>query len=89
MTKAQQVADPIFEKVAKIIENQLGVDLPEVTPQADFHDDLGADSLDVIELVMEFEEMFNIQIPDDDAMEIKTVQQAVDYIKSHSRKVKQ
>lgn len=70
----------IFEKVQKIVSDQLGVDSAEVTPQASFANDLGADSLDTVELVMALEEEFDIEIPDEAAEEIATVQSAVDYI---------
>ena len=75
----------VEEKVKQIIVEQLQVDEAEVTPGASFQEDLGADSLDVVELVMQFEEAFDIQIPDEDAEKITTVQQAVDYIKAHSK----
>lgn len=68
------------EKVKKIIEEQLCVGADEVTLGANFQDDLGADSLDVVELVMQFEEAFDIRIPDEDAEKIKTVKDAIDYI---------
>ena len=71
------------EKVKSIIVDQLGVSEGEVTSAASFVDDLGADSLDTIELVMAFEEAFGIEIPDEDAEKIKTVQDAIDYIDSH------
>jgi acyl carrier protein len=71
------------EKVKSIIVDQLGVNEGEVTPAASFVDDLGADSLDTIELVMAFEEAFGIEIPDEDAEKIKTVKDAIDYIESH------
>ena len=70
----------IYEKVQKIVAEQLGVDASEVTPQASFANDLGADSLDTVELVMALEEEFDIEIPDEAAEEIATVQAAVDYI---------
>lgn len=70
----------IYEKVQKIVAEQLGVDASEVTPQASFANDLGADSLDTVELVMALEEEFNVEIPDEAAEEIATVQAAVDYI---------
>jgi acyl carrier protein len=76
------------EKVKQIIVEQLGVEENEVTATASFVDDLGADSLDVVELVMAFEEAFEIDIPDEDAEKILTVQQAIDYIKSHGGKMK-
>jgi len=67
-------------RVRKIIVERLGVDEGDVTPEASFVDDLGADSLDTVELVMAFEETFDVQIPDEDAEKILTVQAAVDYI---------
>lgn len=70
----------VEDKVKQIVSEQLGVDEGEVTPSASFVDDLGADSLDVVELVMAFEEAFDIEIPDEDAEKIKTVQDAIDYI---------
>jgi acyl carrier protein len=73
------------EKVKQIIVEQLGVDEAEVTGSASFQDDLGADSLDIVELVMAFEESFEIEIPDEDAEKIKTVQEAVDYVQAHSK----
>ena len=69
------------EKVKEIIVDQLGVDPAQVTPEAHFIDDLGADSLDTVELVMAFEEKFGIEIPDEDAEKITTVQNAIDYQK--------
>ncbi len=78
----------VEEKVKQIIVEQLGVDEGEVTANASFVDDLGADSLDTVELVMAFEEAFDIEIPDEDAEKIRTVQDAVDYI-SKNAKVKQ
>jgi acyl carrier protein len=75
----------VDEKVKQIIVEQLGVDESEVTPTAHFVDDLGADSLDIVELVMAFEEAFEIEIPDEDAEKILTVQNAIDYVQSHSK----
>ena len=75
----------VEEKVKQIIVEQLGVDEGEVNPNASFVDDLGADSLDTVELVMAFEEAFDIEIPDEDAEKIRTVQDAVDYIGKHSK----
>jgi acyl carrier protein len=72
------------EKVKKIIVDQLGVDAAEVTPEASFIEDLGADSLDTVELVMALEEEFGIEIPDEEAEKIMTVKHAVEYIKAHS-----
>jgi acyl carrier protein len=70
----------IFERVKKVVVDQLGIDAETVTPQAKFIDDLNADSLDIVELVMAFEEEFDIEIPDDAAEKILSVQHAVDYI---------
>jgi acyl carrier protein len=70
------------EKVKEIIAKQLGVNAAEVTPEASFVEDLGADSLDTVELVMAFEETFNIEIPDEDAEKIIKVKDAVEYIKN-------
>lgn len=75
----------VEEKVKQIIVEQLGVDEAEVTPNASFVDDLGADSLDTVELVMAFEEAFDLEIPDEDAEKIKTVQDAVDYIEKNAK----
>ena len=73
----------IDERVNKIVIEQLGVKDDEVTAGASFVDDLGADSLDTVELVMALEEEFECEIPDEDAEKITTVQQAIDYIKAH------
>jgi acyl carrier protein len=70
------------EKVKEIIAKQLGVNAAEVTPEASFVEDLGADSLDTVELVMAFEETFNIEIPDEDAEKITKVKDAIEYIKN-------
>jgi acyl carrier protein len=70
------------EKVKEIIVAKLGVDAAQVTPEASFTNDLGADSLDTVELVMEFEKAFNIQIPDEDAEKIASVGDVVNYLKS-------
>ncbi|HZU21607.1 MAG TPA: acyl carrier protein [Terriglobales bacterium] len=75
----------VEEKVKQIVSEQLGVDEGEVTPSASFVDDLGADSLDVVELVMAFEEAFDIEIPDEDAEKIKNVQDAIDYINKKAK----
>ena len=74
----------VADKVTSIIAEQLGVDTEEVTPQSSFTDDLGADSLDIVELVMAFEEEFGIEIPDEEAEKISTVKEAVEYIDQHS-----
>jgi acyl carrier protein len=76
----------VADQVKKIIVEQLGVDEDEVTPDASFVDDLGADSLDTVELVMAFEEEFGIEIPDEDAEKITRVKEAVSYIEGHSKK---
>ncbi len=75
----------IDERVKQIIVEQLGVEESEVTANASFVDDLGADSLDTVELVMAFEEAFEIEIPDEDAEKIRTVKDAVDYINAHAK----
>jgi acyl carrier protein len=77
------MAPSVEEKVKAIIVEQLSVDESEVTPTASFIDDLGADSLDTVELVMALEEGFGIEIPDEAAEKITTVQQAMDYIEAH------
>ena len=74
----------VEERVKKIIAEELGVDEDEVTPDATFVEDLGADSLDTVELVMKLEEEFGVEIPDEAAEKILTVQQAIDYVKEHS-----
>ncbi len=75
----------IEERVKKIVVEQLGVNESEVSGDASFVDDLGADSLDTVELVMALEEEFDCEIPDEEAEKITTVQQAIDYINSHTR----
>jgi acyl carrier protein len=74
----------VAAKVKEIIVNKLGVDDAQVTPEASFTNDLGADSLDTVELVMEFEKAFNLQIPDEDAEKISTVGDAIKYISGKS-----
>jgi acyl carrier protein len=74
------MSDEILNKVKDIIVNKLGVDQDQVTSEASFTNDLGADSLDTVELVMEFEKAFNIQIPDEDAEKIASVGDAVRYL---------
>ena len=76
----------VDEKVKQIIVEQLGVDEGEATASASFVDDLGADSLDTVELVMAFEEAFDIDIPDEDAEKIATVKDAIDYIENKKKK---
>jgi len=73
----------VFEKVKDIIVEQLGVDEGEITMEASFIDDLGADSLDIVELIMALEEEFDLEIPDKEAEKITTVGDAVEYIKAH------
>jgi acyl carrier protein len=74
----------IASKVKQIIVDKLGVEETEVTPEASFTQDLGADSLDTVELIMEFEKEFNISIPDDQAEKILTVGQAVEYLEANA-----
>ena len=80
------MAETLEERVKKIICEQLGVEEDEVNPDAKFIEDLGADSLDTVELVMAFEEEFGIEIPDEDAEKITRVKEAIEYIESHSKK---
>lgn len=77
---SEQSKQDIFKRVKSIVVEQLGVDEKEVRMDAAYIDDLGADSLDIVELIMAFEEEFNIEIPDDVAEKIKTVEDTVDYI---------
>jgi acyl carrier protein len=79
----------VEDRVKQLIVDQLGVDPSEVTPGASVVDDLGADSLDRVELVMAFEEQFALEIPDGDAEKITTVQDAIDYIQKNAKSVKQ
>ena len=74
------MSDDVLNKVKEIIIEKLGVNESEITEDAKFIDDLGADSLDTVELIMQFEEDFSLEIPDDDAENILSVKQAVDYI---------
>jgi acyl carrier protein len=78
--------EPVGDRVKKIIVDQLGVEEETVTPEASFVDDLGADSLDTVELVMALEEEFGIEIPDEDAEKITRVKEAVEYIEKHASK---
>ena len=73
----------IQEKVYEIIEQKLSVNPEQITPEASFTDDLGADSLDTVELVMDLEEVFNITIPEEDQEKLRTVQDAIDYLETH------
>lgn len=74
----------VLEKVQKIIEEQLGIDAKEVKPEAAFIEDLGADSLDIVELIMAMESEFDIEIDDDEVEEIATVEDAVNYIRENT-----
>lgn len=76
-------SEEIFEKVKKIIVEQLGVSETSITMEASFIDDLGADSLDIVELIMALEEEFDMEIPDSDAEKVATVSDVVEYIKNH------
>ncbi len=78
--------DEIEEKVIEIVSDQMGVDKSEITRETSFVNDLNADSLDTVELVMEFEDEFELSIPDEEAEKIQTVGQAIDYIKEHANK---
>jgi len=80
--------EPVADRVKKIIVDQLGVEEELVTAEASFVDDLGADSLDTVELVMALEEEFGVEIPDEDAEKITRVKEAVDYIEKHADKAK-
>lgn len=72
----------MLDKIREIVVEQLGVDAEQVVPEANFVEDLGADSLDTVELIMAFEEEFDVEIPDTDAEKIKTVQDVIDYIEA-------
>jgi acyl carrier protein len=82
----QAMAEDIEQKVIEIVSEQMGVDKSEITRETHFINDLNADSLDTVELVMEFEDEFELSIPDEEAEKIQTVGQAIDYIKEHSGK---
>ncbi|MBF1197863.1 MAG: acyl carrier protein [Fusobacterium periodonticum] len=75
----------MLDKVREIIVEQLGVEPDQVKPESNFVDDLGADSLDTVELIMSFEEEFGVEIPDTEAEKIKTVQDVINYIEAHKK----
>ena len=75
--------EEVFERVKEVLTEQLGIDENEITEDANFQEDLDADSLDLVELIMELEDQFGIKISDDDSQKIQTVGQAVDYVSSH------
>ena len=79
------MSDNIESQVIDVIVEQLGVDREKVTPDAKFIDDLGADSLDTVELVMTFEEKFSVEVPDEEAEKLKSVSDVVAYIKAHKQ----
>lgn len=85
LTLKQNIMSDFESRVKAIIVDKLGVEEAEVVSDATFTNDLGADSLDTVELIMEFEKEFNIAIPDEDAEKIATVQNAIDYIEEHSK----
>ena len=82
--KEEEKMSTVFDRVKKVVVDQLGVEEGLVTPEASFTQDLGADSLDTVELVMAFEEEFGVEIPDEEAEKIATVQDAVNYIEANS-----
>jgi acyl carrier protein len=86
LMEATKVPDEIEQKVIEIVAEQMGVDKSEITRETSFVNDLNADSLDTVELVMEFEDEFELSIPDEEAEKIQTVGQAIDYIKEHTNK---
>jgi acyl carrier protein len=75
--------DEVFERIKEVLSDRLSVDESDITEEANFQEDLDADSLDLVEMIMELEDQFGIKIPDDDAQKIQTVGQAVDYVTSH------
>ncbi|HZB34900.1 MAG TPA: acyl carrier protein [Gaiellaceae bacterium] len=75
--------DEVFERIKEVLSERLSVDEADVNEEANFQEDLDADSLDLVEMIMELEDQFGIKIPDEDAQKIQTVGQAVDYVTSH------
>lgn len=78
------VLELVFEKVREVISNVLGIEPEDITMESSFIEDLGADSLDVVELIMDLQEEFDIEIPDEEAEKVQTVGDVVDYIKTHT-----
>ncbi|HEX2287939.1 MAG TPA: acyl carrier protein [Gaiellaceae bacterium] len=75
--------DEVFERIKEVLSERLSVEESDITEEANFQEDLDADSLDLVEMIMELEDQFGIKIPDEDAQKIQTVGQAVDYVTSH------
>jgi acyl carrier protein len=75
--------DEVFERIREVLAERLSVEESDITEEANFQEDLGADSLDLVEMIMELEDQFGIKIPDEDAQQIQTVGQAVEYVTSH------
>ncbi|HET9322719.1 MAG TPA: acyl carrier protein [Gaiellaceae bacterium] len=75
--------DEVYERIREVLAERLSVEESEITEEANFQEDLGADSLDLVEMIMELEDQFGLKIPDEDAQQIQTVGQAVDYVTSH------
>jgi acyl carrier protein len=75
--------DEVFERVKEVLSERLSVEEADITEEANFQEDLDADSLDLVEMIMELEDQFGIKIPDEDAQKIQTVGQAVDYVTAH------
>ena len=75
--------DEVFERIREVLTERLSVEEADINEEANFQEDLGADSLDLVEMIMELEDQFGIKIPDEDAQQIQTVGQAVDYVTSH------
>jgi acyl carrier protein len=75
--------DEVFERIKEVLSERLSVDETDINEEANFQEDLDADSLDLVEMIMELEDQFGIKIPDEDAQKIQTVGQAVDYVTSH------